>query len=158
MITGCSRAATLALTVSMFAGASRFGHAAYEELKEPSVARTPDYHEADYKEIVAVLKRPDCKFLGGSALNAHTALRYGSDTIGLNKFIEALSQCPHVRVHVKFYRPSPGQPECDWTVTHMPRPKMDFVVRINLESKHIKLEDLYLPPVKAEKEETKRSE
>jgi hypothetical protein len=147
-------APTLAIFALVFS--PPLGHAEYHELKTPSVARPKEYSETDYKKIVTVLERNDCKFLGGSALNSMTSLRYASDTIPLNMFIEALARCPNVTVSVKFYRPTPGAPECDWTVTHEAH-RMRFVVRINLESKRIKLEDLYLPPVKSEKDTSKRA-
>jgi len=144
----------LSTLVLLFSGSVAI--AAYQELKHPWIARPKDYSADDYKKIEAVLAGKDCKFLGGSALNGFTSLRYHSDTIALNKFIEALAECPNVVVSVNFYRPSPGAPECDWMVTHEPYP-MKFVVRVNLESKNIKLEKLYLPPVTPERPAASKS-
>jgi hypothetical protein len=124
--------------------------AAQGKLDAPALSMAKDYPEADYQKIKNVLERKDCTFLGGDWLNAHTSLRYGGDTIALNKFIERLSLCPNLKVHVNFFRPSSGGVECDWMVTqHAPSNKL--VVRINLASEQIKIEDLHLPPVKAEK-------
>ena len=83
-------------------------------------------------------------------MNAASSLRYAGDTVALNKFIEALSLCPKVTVHVNFYRPGPGAVESDWMVTQM-APSSELVVRINLASEKVSIEKLYLPPVKAEK-------
>jgi hypothetical protein len=151
MVTRTNNSFTPVFAVFSLLITASIGNAAYQELKTPSVARAKGFADSDYKKIAAVLERKDCKFLGGSALNAMTSLRYGGDSIALNKFVEALSQCPNVIVSVNFFRPGPGASECDWMVTHEPLPRMKFVVRINLESKNIKLESLCLPPVKAEK-------
>jgi hypothetical protein len=123
--------------------------AEYHELKHPYLV-VKGYSEADYKALKAVLQRSDCRFLGGSELNVSSSLRYGGDTTALNKFIAALSLCPKVSVHVKFYRPGPGGVECDWSVTQMSA-STELVVRINLASEKVNIERLYLPPVKAEK-------
>lgn len=124
--------------------------ASYNTLDAPSLTMAKDYPDADYEKIKAVLERKNCKFLGGAQLNAHTSLKYGGDTTALNLFVEALSLCPNVTVHVNFYRPGPGGAEWDWMVTQ-DAPSNELVVRINLESENVKLEALYLPPVKAEK-------
>jgi hypothetical protein len=123
--------------------------ASYRELKEPHLD-LKDYPADDAKKLQAVLERQDCKFLGGAELNAASSLRYAGDTIALNRFIEALSLCPDVSVHINFYRPVGGAVECDWMVTQM-APSHELVVRINLASEHISMEKLYLPPVKAER-------
>ena len=118
-------------------------------LETPSLAMPRDYPKADYEKIKAVLERKDCKFLGGMWLNAATSLRYGGDTTSLNLFIEALSLCPNLKVHVLFYRPTGGNVGGDWMVTQYGAVNQ-VEVRINLASDKIKIENLALPPVKAE--------
>jgi hypothetical protein len=141
----------IALSVASFAltAICSLALAEYHELKEPHLV-IKDYSEANYKALKAVLDRNDCKFLGGGELNAASSLRYGGDTTALNKFIAALSLCPKVIVHVKFYHPRTPGVECDWAVTQM-APSSELVVRVNLASEKVDMEKLYLPPVKAEK-------
>ena len=120
------------------------------ELEKPHISLSIDYPKADQEKLQAVLNRTDCKYLGGAWLNRSTALRYGGDTIALNKFIEALSLCPNLKVHVNFFH-GKNSAQSDWMVTHM-APSNELVVRINLDSTNIDMEKLYLPPVKAEEE------
>ena len=144
-----SRPVSLVSALLVLTAISTLALARYQELDAPSLGTSKNFPDATYQKVKAVLERKDCKFLGGAALNAFTSLRYGGDTIALNKFVEALSLCPDVKVHVNFFRPQPGV-ECDWMVTHDAHTN-ELVVRINLASEAVKMEDLYLPPVKAEK-------
>jgi hypothetical protein len=141
--------ATAALTALVaLAAISSLASAASQSLDTPALSLGKNYPEADYQKIKQVLERKDCKYLGGGWLNKHTSLRYGGDTTALNHFIEALSLCPNVQVQVLFFQ-GPAV-DCDWMVTHT-APSNKLVVRINLASENVKMEALYLPPVKAEK-------
>lgn len=117
------------------------------ELKEPGVAHAQGYPQAAQQQVMAALKRPDCKFLRGSFINSHTSLLYVGETKALNQFLDALAKCPGVTLHVSFVAdPIPGEP-CDWHVGHDAH-RNQFHVRVNLKSDRIKLLDLYLPEVK----------
>jgi hypothetical protein len=137
------------LTCLVLTAISTIAFASYKELESPHLWFGKDFSKDDYKQLDAVLTRSDCKFIGGAELNSFSSLRYGGDTVALNKFIEALSLCPKLKVHVMFYRPT-GAVEADWMVTQR-APAQEVEVRVNLASEHIKIENLYLPPVKAEK-------
>jgi hypothetical protein len=128
---------------------TRVGYAAYRKLDAPSLSMGKDFSDADYKRVKVVLERKDCKFLGGVSLNEHTSLQYGGDTTAVNRFVEALSSCPNVTVRVLFFRPGPSGIASDWIVTQEAN-LHELVVRINLASKMVKMENLYLPPVRAE--------
>jgi hypothetical protein len=145
-----SRSIALVCAFIALSAISSLAWAALGTLDAPSLGTSKNFSEATYQKVKVVLERKDCKYLGGGWLNANTSLRYGGDTTALNKFVEALSLCPDVKVHVNFFRPSPGGVECDWMVTHDAHTN-ELVVRINLASEKVKMEDLYLPPVKAEK-------
>lgn len=127
------------------------GFAMGGKLDSPSLPLAPGRPDADYKKVQAVLERKDCQFLDGFWVNEFRWLHFGGDTIALNKFIKALSLCPNVIVNVKFERPRLAEAGWDWTVSQNMRSSNDLVVSINLTSKNIKLEDLSLPPVRAEK-------
>ena len=118
------------------------------ELKEPGVALPQDYPQTAQEQVMAALKRPDCKFLKGSFINWHTSLLYAGETKALNQFLDALAKCPGVTLHVSFVATDtiPGEP-CDWHVSHDAHAN-SFHIRVNLKSERIKLPDLYLPPTK----------
>ena len=121
--------------------------AALGELRQPRLPMAQNFAEGDYAKLNAVLERKGVKYIKGFWLNSHTALHYGGDTIALNLFLEALSECPHVALHVNFYRASESiGSEADWLVTHEAGTNT-LVVRINMESKAIDLTKLYLPTI-----------
>ena len=121
------------------------------ELDRPSLATSKEFPDADYQKVRAVLEGKNGKFLGGRFVNSFTSLEYAGDTTALNQFIEALARCPNVKVRVSFYGPTGEVAECDWMVTHMAISN-ELQVRINLASKNVELEKLYLPPVKEEEQ------
>ena len=121
--------------------------AAYMELTEPTVAFPQGFPDSAKTNIFARLRRADCKFLGGSALNSSTSLRYSGDTIPLNLFMEGLATCPGLTLSVRFYE-GPDD-SSDWHVTHIAHQPTQFVVRINLKSSRIKLDKLVIPDIKA---------
>src|SRR5437762_14197430 len=92
--------------------------AEYHTPTEPSLAFPNDFPEAARTNIVAALRRPDCKFLSGSALNSFTSFKYGGDTLALNLFLENLAKCRGVALGVRFSLES-SMEDCDWLVTHM---------------------------------------
>ena len=108
------------------------------------------FTEAEYTQLNAVLDRKDVTFIKGYALNFHSTLQYSGDTLGLNLFIEAITECPKVPVHICFFRSSPCANEGDWMVTHTANSNK-IVIRINLNSPHIDLTKLHIPTIAPKK-------
>ncbi len=113
-------------------------------LDSPGVAFPAEYPKDAQDRVMAALNRKDCKFLGGTFVNWFTTLRYQGQTRALNLFLGDLAKCPGVAVHVGFKK---LDDECDWRVGHDAQDNC-FQIEVNLNSKQIKLEDLYLPEAK----------
>jgi hypothetical protein len=113
-------------------------------LDSPGVAFSGDYPKDARGQVMAALTRKDCKFLGGHFVNWFTTLRYGGDTKALNLFLGDLVKCPGATVHVGFKK---LDDDCDWRVSHDAHGNR-FQVEVNLNSKQIKIEDLYIPEAK----------
>ena len=113
-------------------------------LDSPGVAFPGDYPKDAQDKVMAALARKDCKFFGGMFVNWFTTLRYGGDTKALNLFLGDLAKCPGVTVHVGFKK---LDDDCDWRVSHDATDNR-FKVEVNLNSKQVKLEDLYIPEAK----------
>ena len=123
--------------------------AEYHELKEPWLAFPKDFPASTKTNIQARLRHPDCKFLGGSALNAWTSLQYAGDTRALNLFMSGLAKCPGITLSVLFYHGE--NDDSDWRVTHMAsHDPHNVCVRVNLKSTHIKLDALVIPDIKGQ--------
>ena len=121
--------------------------AAFHKLNEPSLAIPEGFSESARTRIMASLRRADCKFIGGYALNMFTSLQYQGDTLALNHFLEGLAKCPGVALSVRFQRR--GVPaDCDWLVSHLAGKPGNFTVHVNLESSQIDLQDLVIPQSK----------
>ena len=118
--------------------------AAAGSLDSPGVAFPGDYPKDAQDKVMAALARKDCKFLGGEFVNWFTTLRYQGETRALNLFLGGLAKCPGVTVHVSFKK---LDDECDWRVSHDAQGNR-FQVEVNLNSKQVKLEDLYIPEAK----------
>ena len=114
------------------------------KLESPSVAFSGDYPKDAQEKVMAALTRKDCKFLGGEFVNWFTTLRYQGETKALNLFLGDLAKCPGVTVHVGFKK---LDDTCDWRVSHNAHGNR-FQIEVNLNSKQIKLEDLYVPEAK----------
>jgi hypothetical protein len=126
---------------------------AYFELTKPSLAFPRDFPESAKTNILARLRPTDCKFVSGSALNASTALNYAGDTAALNRFMQALADCPGVTLSVCFCdRPDE---DSDWTMTHNAHQPGYLVVQVNLRSKQVKLDALAIPLIKGPTAEAK---
>jgi hypothetical protein len=113
-------------------------------LDSPGVAFPGDYPKDAQAKVMAALARKDCKFLGGHFVNWFTTLRYQGETKALNLFLGDLVKCPGVTVHVSFKK---LDEECDWRVSHDGLAN-SFDIEVNLNSKQIKIEDLYIPEAK----------
>ncbi|HTE18190.1 MAG TPA: hypothetical protein VK689_07390, partial [Armatimonadota bacterium] len=135
----CAGAAALLLSFATPA------YALYGKLTTPSVAFAKGYPAASQAQVMAALKRPDSKFLGGHFLNAWTSLRYGGNTRALNLFLDDLVKCPGVTVHVGF-KQLPD--DTDWRVGHMASGNR-FQVEVNLSSERLNIEELYIPELHA---------
>jgi hypothetical protein len=109
-------------------------------LDSPGVAFSGDYPKDAQGRVMAALTRKDCKFLDGMFVNWFTTLRYQGETKALNLFLGDLAKCPGVTVQVGFKKLE----ECDWRVSHDAHGNR-FHIEVNLNSKQIKLEDLYIP-------------
>ncbi len=115
------------------------------ELDRPGLAFPKDFPAATRTNLMAVLQRPDCTFLGGKGFNSDTHLKYGGDTLALNLFLDALTKCPGLTLSMRFYRYREDE-KCDWTVQHSGiREPTHICVRVNLNSKLVKLDDLAVP-------------
>lgn len=118
------------------------------KLDRPGLALPKDFPVATSTNLMAVLQRPDCKFLGGTFFNSDTHLKYGGDTLALNLFLDALTKCPGLTLSIRFYRYD-GDGELSWAVDHSAwREPNNLCVRVNLNAKHIKLDDLAVPDTK----------
>ena len=115
------------------------------DLTEPGLAFPADFPESARTNIIAALRQPGCKFLGGHFINWITSLNYGGDTKALNLFLEGLAKCPGINLSVRFSSESTLM-GCDWMIaSHSASEPDKIVVRVNLKSGQIKLEDLMLP-------------
>jgi len=118
--------------------------AAYGTLTTPGVAFAKGYPAGAQARVMAALTRKDCKFLDGHWLNSWTNLRYAGDTLALNLFLDDLVKCPGVTVHVGFQK---LDDDSDWTVGHTAHANR-FQVAVNLNSKRVDVEKLYIPEYK----------
>ncbi|GDY19267.1 hypothetical protein LBMAG56_06120 [Verrucomicrobiota bacterium] len=118
------------------------------ELDRPGLAFPKDFPTATRTNLMAVLQRTDCTFLGGNGFNSDTHLKYGGDTQALNRFLDALTKCPGLTLSIRFYRYDETE-KLDWAVDHSAwREPNSLCVRVNLNSKRIKLDDLAVPGTK----------
>jgi hypothetical protein len=113
-------------------------------LDSPGVAFSGDYPKKARDQVMAALTRKDCKFLGGEFVNWFTTLRYAGDTKALNLFLGDLVKCPGAAVHVGFKK---LDDDCAWRVSHDAHGNR-FQIEVNLNSKKISIEDLYIPEAK----------
>ena len=127
---------------------SQRASAAWGELKQPRLPMARTFTEAEYAKLNAVLDRKDVTFIKGYSLNVHSALQYSGDTLSLNLFIEALTECPKVSVRICFFRPCAYQN--DWMVTHTANSN-EIVIRVNLDSPRIDLTELHIPTIPPKK-------
>jgi hypothetical protein len=113
-------------------------------LDAPGVTFPGDNPKDAQDRVMATLTRKDCKFLAGEFVNWFTTLRYRGETKALNLFLGDLEKCPGATVHVGLKK---LDDECDWRVSHDALDNR-FQVEVNLNSKQVKLEDLYIPEAK----------
>ena len=115
------------------------------ELAEPGLAFPEGFPESARTNIMAALRRSDCKFLSGGFINWITTLNYGGDTAALNRFLEGLAACPGIQLSVRFSSES-TMAGCDWMIaSHSANAPYQLVVRVNLKSARIRLEELIIP-------------
>ena len=119
------------------------------DLTEPDLAFSKEFDEVMRSNIVASLRRPVCKFLGGHFINWNTSLEYGGDTKALNLLLSGIAKCPGFTLSMRFYTGTEiARNGTDWLVTHDALMPDQLVVRVNLKSSKIKLEDLVIPDAK----------
>jgi hypothetical protein len=117
------------------------------DLREPRVAFPVGFSESARTNILASLRRPGCKFLGGHYVNSSTTLRYAGDTQALNLFLEGLSECPGVTLGVRF-APDGAPGDCDWLVSHLAAMPGEFTVDVNTRSPRITVQSVTIPKSK----------
>ena len=83
------------------------------ELTSPSLAFPADSPLA--KPVYAIISDKEFHFLHGMFINAHTTLEYTGDAASLNKFLDRLSQCHGVTLHVTF---ASSDSEAAWVLSH----------------------------------------
>jgi hypothetical protein len=127
-------------------GFAPIARGSYHELSEPALVFPLDFPQFTKTNILARLRRTDCKFVEGSALNAVTTLKYAGDTAAINRFMQDLATCPGATLSVRFDG-DPGD-DSDWTIHHNAHQPGDLVLRVNLKSKQIKLDALGIPQIK----------
>lgn len=117
------------------------------KLTQPDLAFPVGFSETVRTNIMAALRRDDCKFVGGHFINSFTSLRYDGETKALNLFLDGLAKCPGVALAVRFH--SEAAPESgDWVVAHNASQPLELTVHLYLKSSRIKLDDLVIPEVK----------
>lgn len=136
--------ALLAGTAGLLLAMSSPAPAASGRLESPEVPFPEGYPAAARAKVNHVLNRPDCKFLGGHWVKSSTSLRYRGETLALNQFLGELVECPGVIVHVSLKR---LPDDADWRVSHDFH-RNSFDVQVNLDSKRVDLESLYIPQFK----------
>jgi hypothetical protein len=117
------------------------------DLSEPGIALPAHYPATARSNIMAALRQPDCRFLGGHFLNSHTSLNYAGSTRALNLFLDGLARCAGVTLSVSFTSDSLPDEHCDWHVSHQADANR-FHVRVNLKSAQINLAEMVIPEVK----------
>ena len=118
------------------------------ELKEPGLAFPEGFSESARTNIMASLRRPDCKFLGGQFINSFTSLKYAGDTLALNLFLDGLAKCPGVTLSIRLDADRPDHEEGDWMVGHNAHQPSNLTMYVNLKSSKIKLGQLVIPDIK----------
>ena len=121
--------------------------AARFDLKEPELAFPKGFPESARTNILAALRRSDCKFIGGSFINSFTSLKYGGNTLALNLFLKGLVKCRGVVLSVRFHTDRAPE-DCDWTVAHMASNPAEITVHVNLKSSRINVDELVIPESK----------
>src|SRR5690348_2241210 len=143
----------LALSSFAFLQSNQRTLAALDNLTTPSVAFTENYLKPDREQILKILKSDKCTFVAGTALNSFTTLQYRGNTESLNSVLDELAKCQRLRIHVSFAHPKAGDvlSNSDWCIHHEAHDN-SFHFRINLDSKQINLEKLYIPDFHSQKE------
>lgn len=117
------------------------------DLEEPQLAFPKGFPESARVSILAALRRPDCRFVGGSFINSFTNLKYEGETRALNFFLDGLVQRPGVVLSLRFHTQRETD-DCDWFVTHLAGKPREFAVHVNLKSPRIKMDELVIPESK----------
>lgn len=121
--------------------------ALFMELDRPGLALPEGFPEESRKEIQQVLESSGCNFLGGSALNWNTTLRYSGSTRALTAFLSGLSNCEGTIIRISFVESLPQAG--DWYVHHSAHEGKGFAlhIRVNMGSDKINLSELVLPAI-----------
>lgn len=117
--------------------------AAISHVDEPALAFPDSFPDAARAKVMDALRRPDCRFLGGTSYNTGTTLRYEGETVPLNLFLESLAACPGITLSIRFNNPENA--DYDWTVEQDGMQPDRLCVRINLKSPRITVENLVVP-------------
>ncbi|HTL56846.1 MAG TPA: hypothetical protein VL361_14290 [Candidatus Limnocylindrales bacterium] len=131
---------------------SAFGMAG--TLTSPGLAFPEDFPSAIQINLLAVVRKPEFKFLNGQFINSTTTLRYGGDTRALNEFLDQLSRFPGIIVSLSFgaepwelivtNSTRLADESLSWTVSHSAFQPEWLGVRINPHSKALNLQEFNL--------------
>lgn len=119
------------------------------ELDRPGLALPEGFSEESRKEFQQILEHSDYEFLGGSAINWNTNLRYEGSTKKLNSFLHALSNCDGGIITISFVESIPQGG--DWHVHHSAHEKggFGFHIRVSTSSENIHLTELIIPEIRS---------
>src|ERR1041385_3549448 len=133
---------TKTLIVCLFtaAGVAAGVRAAMFTLKEPALTFDKNFPEAVRTNVMAILRKPECKYREGFWLNAWTSLQYDGDSWALNGMLDGLAKCPGVTIGIVLEQRSDEQPA--WTVGQNAHEPRELTAYVNLDSPHIKVHDL----------------
>ncbi|MDC0325683.1 hypothetical protein OAM01_02890 [bacterium] len=133
----------------LYVSISNPAQALYMVLDRPGLALPDGFSEESRKGFQQVLEHSDYKFLGGSAMNWNTNLRYEGSTKKLNSFLHALSNCDGVIITLTFVESLPQGG--DWHVHHSANEKggFGFHIRVSTSSDNIQLTELILPVIRS---------
>lgn len=135
---------TILVTFLVFLPSQSF--ALMYELDRPGIAFPKELIQSR-ENIQKALERDDCKFLGGTAFNSNSALRYSGTTRALSMFLDQLSHCEGVTIRVSFVKSlADGE---DWEVLHNVLGGIDlgFHVRVSMGSANIDVTELVIPKI-----------
>lgn len=118
------------------------------EIESADVAYPESYPPESQAKVRAALQREDSQFMGGHFVNWFTTIMYTGDMLSLNLMIDNLTKCPDIVVTVRFQK---VDAEHDWLIFHNALTNQ-FDVHVNLNSQNIDLEQLRLPPLKKQEE------
>lgn len=116
------------------------------ELDQPGLAFPPAFPDDSRKQIQSVLEMDEAKYLGGTAINWVSTLRYAGNTQALNKFLDGLARCEGTVIHIRFADDvSQGGA---WQVHHSAQDEGGRAFTIRINPAIIELSKLSIPAIR----------